>query len=133
MEMTSLKPYLIRSIYEWILDNSCTPYIAVSTLSDEVVVPWEFVEDDRIVLNLNASAVQGLALGDQVIEFNARFSGKPMRVTFPVNAVITIYAKENGQGMFFEENSATVEAAMEEQPSENRPPERKKPQLSIVK
>jgi stringent starvation protein B len=102
--MTSLKPYLVRAIYDWIVDNDCTPHLLVNAEAKEVIVPAQYVEDGRIVLNLRPQAVQGLSLGDTVIEFSARFGGTPMQVSVPLNAVLAVYARENGRGMVFEEN-----------------------------
>ena len=99
--MTSSRPYLIRALYQWILDNDTTPYILVDAEIDGVIVPEQFVQDGKVVLNINPSAVNALDLGDEMICFNARFSGQPMEVFIPVLAVLAIYAKENGQGMMF--------------------------------
>jgi len=80
--MTSLKPYLIRSIYEWIIDNNLTPHLLVDAEDTSAILPKEFIEDGKIVLNIRPEAIQGLSLGNQEIEFNARFSGKPMHIRF---------------------------------------------------
>jgi stringent starvation protein B len=125
--VTSLKPYLIRSIYEWIIDNDLTPHLLVSAEDSGAVVPVQFVEDGKIVLNIRPAAIQGLDLGNETIEFNARFSGKPMHLVVPVTSVLAIYAKENGKGMIFDQ---------EDGPDENAPPEKKppgKPNLRVVK
>ncbi|WP_150046193.1 MULTISPECIES: ClpXP protease specificity-enhancing factor [Methylomonas] len=126
--MTPLKPYLIRSIYEWINDNQLTPYLLVNAEFPGVNVPNEFVENGRIVLNIRPQAIQGLALGNDEIEFNARFSGKAMRINAPIQAVLAIYAKENGRGMVFDPDDHESDPPPE---PENEPP--KKPQLRIVK
>jgi stringent starvation protein B len=125
--MTSLKPYLIRSIYEWILDNELTPHLLVDAEYEGTVLPGNFVEDGRIVLNINPPAIQGLTLGNEDIEFNARFSGNPMHILVPMPAVMAIYAKENGKGMIFDR---------EEDSGDDEPPPEKKPtrpQLRVVK
>ncbi len=75
--MTPLKPYLIRSIYEWIIDNNLTPHLLVNAEESETVLPEKYIEDGRIVLNIRPEAIQGLTLGNEHIEFNARFSGDP--------------------------------------------------------
>jgi len=99
--MTSNKPYLIRAIYEWILDNGYSPYIVVDAENGQAQIPTEYVEDNRIVLNISPNAIRDLDLGNDAISFNARFSGNPFAVYFPVSAVLAVYASENGQGMLF--------------------------------
>ncbi len=101
--MTPSRPYLIRAIHEWIVANAFTPYILVDANFPEVVVPRQFVRDGKIVLNLSPMAVQGLTLGNERIEFRARFSGRAMDITVPTAGVLAIYANENGQGMVFNE------------------------------
>jgi stringent starvation protein B len=101
--MTSTKPYLIRAIYEWILDNGMTPHLVVDVGYPGVAVPQEFVEDGRLVLNLSPSAVRGLVIGNDRIDFNARFGGVARDVFFPVESVLGIFTRENGQGMVFPE------------------------------
>ena len=81
--MTSLKPYLIRSIYEWIIDNDLTPHLLVDAENSHAVLPQQFIEDGKIVLNIRPQAVQGLSLGNNEIQFSARFSGKPMNIVVP--------------------------------------------------
>ncbi|MGR9114981.1 MAG: ClpXP protease specificity-enhancing factor [Gammaproteobacteria bacterium] len=124
--MTSLKPYLIRSIYEWILDNELTPHLLVDAEVAEATLPLDFVEDGKIVLNVRPEAIQGLTMGNEEIEFNARFSGKPMHVVVPVKGVMAIYARENGKGMIFDQ---------EDNEGNEPPPEKtsSKPQLRVVK
>ena len=126
--MTSLKPYLIRSIYEWITDNDLTPYLLVDAENSDAILPQQFIEDGKIVLNIRPEAVQGLTLGNEEIQFNARFSGKPMHIVVPLVAVMAIYAKENGKGMIFDQED---EESNETPPPENKPPTR--PTLRIVK
>jgi len=99
--MTSSRPYLIRAIWQWISDNGLTPHLLVNTGREGVEVPAEFVQDGRIVLNVSASAVRDLDLGDDWISFSARFGGTPRSILVPVPAVLGIYARENGQGMAF--------------------------------
>jgi len=102
MSMTSHRPYLVRALYEWILDNNCTPYILVNAHESGVEVPQNFVKDGQIVLNISPVAVQGLLVANEGLEFHGRFGGIPMRVFVPIVAIMGIYAKENGQGMIFE-------------------------------
>lgn len=99
-ESTSTRPYLIRALYEWCTDNGLTPYVAVR-VDDSVQVPREYVKDGEIVLNISFDATSGLQLGNDFIEFKARFGGKPREILVPVGRVIAIYARENGQGMAF--------------------------------
>lgn len=124
--MTPLKPYLIRSIYEWLVDNDQTPYLLVNAEYPNVQLPTDFVEDGRIVLNIRPEAIQGLMLGNDEILFNARFGGKSTRIQFPCKAVLAIYAKENGRGMFFDPEEDGEE-------DETPPPAPNKPQLRVVK
>ncbi|MGI0117352.1 ClpXP protease specificity-enhancing factor [Zooshikella sp. RANM57] len=102
MSMSSSRPYIMRALYEWIVDNNCTPYVLVNTAQAGVVVPQEYIKDDQIVLNISPVAVRDLLMSNEQIEFNGRFGGSPMHVYVPTGAVMAIYAKENGQGMVFE-------------------------------
>ena len=103
MAMTSSRPYMIRALYEWIVDNNCTPYILVDAHASDVEVPQQHVnKDGQIVLNIAPSAVMDLNLENQAVRFNARFSGIPTDIYVPCRAVLGIYARENGQGMVFE-------------------------------
>ena len=95
------KPYLIRALYEWCVDSGHTPYLAV-TVDARTRVPMEFVKDGEIVLNVAGSAVHKLAMGNDTIEFSARFNGVSRDISIPVAAVAGIYARETGQGMAFE-------------------------------
>lgn len=102
MKMTSSRSYLLNAIYEWIVDNGCTPYLLVNAEAEGVDVPRQFVNDGQIVLNVAMTAVISLDLGKTAVSFNARFGGKPTDVHVPLAAVLGIYARENGQGMVFE-------------------------------
>lgn len=99
-ESTTTRPYLIRALHEWCTDNGFTPYLAVR-VDDSVQVPREYVKDGEIVLNVGIDATNALQLGNDYIEFTARFGGKPRDIMVPVGRVIAIYARENGQGMAF--------------------------------
>lgn len=101
--MTSSRPYLLRAFYEWIVDNSCTPYIVVNAEFDSVEVPEEYVENGRIVLNVSPGAVRSLLIANDHLEFNARFNGVPYDVYAPIRAITAVYAKENGRGMVFKD------------------------------
>ena len=126
--MTPLKPYLIRSIYEWIVDNQLTPHLLVDANNSNALFPLDFIEDGKIVLNIRPEAIQGLLLGNDNIEFNARFSGKPTHIVAPVPAILAIYAKENGKGMVFDPNEAD-----QDNPTPTPPPPPKRPTLRVVK
>ena len=105
MEMNSNQPYLLRALYDWIVDNSMTPYVLVNAEAEQVNVPSQYIDNGKIVLNISPAAVSSLELTNDYVMFNARFSGKPTDVSLPVSAVLAVYAKENGQGMVFNENS----------------------------
>jgi len=100
LESTSTRPYLIRALYDWCTDNGLTPYVAVQ-VDDSVQVPREYVKNGEIVLNISFDATSSLKLGNEFIEFKARFAGTAREIMVPVNRVIAIYARENGQGMAF--------------------------------
>lgn len=136
--MTPQKPYLIRAIYEWLVDNQTTPYLLVNTRHEGCQVPREYIRDNRIVLNVAPDAVHNLTLDNEWISFSARFAGKAMDLFIPVAAVQAMYAKENNEGMFFPDDhspepdqpdtdSAPAKPSVPPQPSQ------KKPSLKIVK
>ena len=102
---TSTRPYLIRALHTWCADNGFTPYIAVH-VSPQVQVPVEYVKNNEIVLNVGFEATSSLKLGNEMIEFRARFGGLPRDIVVPVDHVVAIYARENGQGMAFAAPSA---------------------------
>jgi len=104
-ESPSTRPYLVRALYEWCTDNALTPYVAVM-VDETVQVPREYVKDGEIVLNVSFDATSSLKLGNDFIEFKARFGGKPRDIMVPMNRVMAIYARENGQGMAFPVNRA---------------------------
>lgn len=104
---TSTRPYLIRALYEWCTDNGLTPYVAV-LVDDSVQVPREYVKDGEIVLNISFDATSSLQLGNDFISFSARFAGKAREIMVPVDRVIAIYARENGQGMAFPRPAPTT-------------------------
>lgn len=99
--MTSNKPYIVRAFYQWITDNQLTPYIVVDVSVYGVLVPLSYVNDGQIVLNLSISAVGTISLGENTIEFSARFGGKLEHIVVPYGAIGAIYAKENGAGTSF--------------------------------
>lgn len=109
MQEISTKPYLLRALYEWCTDNGYTPHIAVR-VDNQTRVPRQFVRDNEIVLNISFEATSQLQMGNEWIEFSARFSGKSHKIEVPVANILAIYARENGQGMAFPVESAGGEA-----------------------
>lgn len=99
--MNSNRPYLIRALFEWILDNQMTPHLLVDATHPGAVVPRKFVEEGRIVLNIAPTAVKGLVMSNDVVSFSARFGGVASDVALPPAAILGIYARENGHGMIF--------------------------------
>ncbi len=99
-DSTSTRPYLIRALYDWCTDNGLTPYVAVA-VDETVQVPREYVKNNEIVLNISFDATSSLKLGNDFIEFKARFAGSAREIMVPIGRVIAIYARENGQGMAF--------------------------------
>ena len=123
-KMTSNRPYMLRAMHEWIVDNGLTPHIVVDARQEQVQVPASCVRDGKIVLNISGTAIRGLRIGNEWVEFNARFGGSPFDVVVPVRAVLAIMARENGTGMSFPE------------PGDDGPPPRKPkgpPSLKLVK
>ena len=101
MPMNSNRPYLLRALSEWILDNACTPHVVVDAGGSQVSVPEEFVKDGQIILNIRPDAVRNLVVSNEAISFEARFAGVPRQIYVPMENIIAIYAQENGQGMVF--------------------------------
>lgn len=117
--MTPSRPYLMRALNEWILENDCTPYVLVDAGMPGVQVPEDYVDNGQIVLNISMSAVKYLLIDDDGLSFNARFGGVPIDLYVPMVAILAIYAKENGQGMVFGNEAGA--------PDPNKPPEPTKP------
>lgn len=135
--MTSSRPYLIRAIYDWVVDNAQTPYLLVDAADESVQVPREYVQDGRIVLNIAPTAVAGLDLGNEYVSFSARFGGTPREIFVPVQRVMAVYARENGQGMMFSDDDEpeppTTPDDSGEQAVSGRPGGAKRPSLKVVK
>ncbi|MEH6551397.1 MAG: ClpXP protease specificity-enhancing factor [Pseudomonadales bacterium] len=125
--MNSSRPYLLRALYEWILDNDCTPYVLVDANAEGALVPLQYVKDGEIVLNISPSAVASLDMDNSAVMFNARFGGVPTDVYVPIHAVRGIYARENGQGMMFEAEDMPPPIPPED------PVKPKRPALKVVK
>lgn len=126
--MTSSRPYLIRAIHEWILDNEMTPHLLVNMEGEGVDVPAQHGQNGKIVLNISPLAVEGLMLGNDAIGFRARFGGMATDVHVPVAAVLAIYARENGRGMVF-----TADDSPHEPDDDPGARAGRKPDLKIVK
>lgn len=107
--LSSSRPYLIRAIYDWLVDNKLTPYIIVDVRIKGVKVPNQFVNGDQIVLNVIPQAVRDLIISNHKITFNARFSGVPQEIIVPIQAVQAIYAFENGRGMLFDHDDELLD------------------------
>ncbi|MDM0056170.1 ClpXP protease specificity-enhancing factor [Variovorax fucosicus] len=120
LESSSTRPYLIRALYEWCTDNGFTPYVAVQ-VDESVQVPREYVKNGEIVLNISFDATSSLKLGNDFIEFKARFAGTAREISVPVGRVIAIYARENGQGMAFPAPAPAEGASPAAQPALSAP------------
>jgi stringent starvation protein B len=130
--MTSTRPYLIRAMHEWIIDNGMTPHLLVDTSDDQVMVPRQYEQDGKIVLNIGPTATQDLELGNEAVSFHARFDGEAMSVFIPCEKVLAIYTRENGQGMMFGDDSEMSPPPDPDNPSPDKPPH-KGPHLKVVK
>lgn len=136
--MTSSRPYIIRALYEWIVDNDCTPYLLVDATRQGVEVPSQYVKDGQIVLNISPGAVIELNIANEWISFNGRFGGTATDILVPVRAILGIYARENGQGMVFEAEDATPPEGPDEPPTGSDKPSpgdkpEARPALKIVR
>ncbi|CAG1000143.1 Stringent starvation protein B [Methylophilaceae bacterium] len=141
-ELTSTKPYLIRALHEWCVDNGLTPHLLVA-VDAQTRVPMAYVKDGQIVLNLNYAATKNLLIGNEAVTFSARFGGVSNDLYVPIEAVRGIFARENGQGMFFQPEQpetdgpdtgqSTGAEIVEEKGSKQEKPAGKKPFLKLVK
>lgn len=131
-DMSSSRPYLIRALYEWIVDNDMTPYIVVDAAAEGLVVPAQYIQDGQIVLNISPRAVDKLQLTNTHIAFSARFGGAALNVSVPPKAVLAIYARENGEGMMFREGGDDGGPPAPDTPSGAGPAPRK-PRLRVVR
>ena len=109
MPELSTKPYLIRAIYEWCADSSFTPYLNVK-VDQNTRVPQEYVKNGEIVLSMSQQATRNLTIGNELIQFSARFNGVSREITVPIYAVQSVFARENGRGVFFHAESAPEQA-----------------------
>lgn len=149
MVISSSRPYLIRAIYDWLKDNSLSPYVIINANFPGVEVPQQFIEDGQIVLNASPMAIRHLEIDNDFLQFDARFSGVTRHIVAPIPAVVAVYAVETGQGMMFNDDidnphgAAMVEPRELEAPhapdqgesTENAPtkPPKGKPNLTVVK
>lgn len=139
-QLPSTKPYLLRALWEWCCDNGFTPYIAVQ-VDERTRVPREFVRDGQIVLNIGPGATNKLQIGNELIEFQARFGGTARELSVPVEQVSAIYSRENGAGMAFEidgealplGDETAADAVADELPPEPPRPEGGRPRLQRIK
>ncbi len=120
--MSSNRPYLLRAIYDWITDNNLTPYVLVDAAREGVRVPPQVVKNGQVVLNLAMRAVANLDLGNEWISFQARFSGVSQSILIPVQAVLALYAQENGQGMMFPADEGGDTPPPSPEPPNDMPP-----------
>ncbi|WP_407312167.1 ClpXP protease specificity-enhancing factor [Pseudomonas sp. nanlin1] len=139
--MNSSRPYLVRALYEWIVDNDCTPHMLVNAEYRAVQIPQGFASDGQIVLNISPSAVRHLHMDNEAVSFEGRFGGVSHTLFVPIGAILGIYARENGQGMVFDLEAPSVEdEELEETPDDDGPPDggqpprpTGRPSLKVVK
>ena len=136
INLSPTRPYLARAIYEWICDNNLTPYLLVDATQPNTRVPEQFIQDDQIVLNIVPHAVHQLHMSNDAITFSARFGGVSRDIYVPLYAVLGIYARENGQGLFFDpneyENIQVQQDDLKSEPEQNEEQPKKKPSLRLL-
>lgn len=136
LNLTPTRPYLARAIYEWICDNNLTPYLLVDATQPYTDVPSQFIQDGQIVLNLAPHAVHMFSINNEAIVFSARFGGVSKDIYVPMNAVLGLYARENGQGLFFDpneyDNVPVEEESLESESTEETEVPKKKSSLRIL-
>ncbi len=128
--MISSKPYLFRGIYQWLLDCELTPYVMVDATFNDVQVPEDYIEDGQIILDMTPSAIIDLEMGNESVEFKARFSGVTRHIILPIPAILALYAYENGRGMVFTDED---EEDIPPSPDSGGSSSDSKPHLRIVK
>ena len=136
LNLSPTRPYLARAIYEWICDNNLTPYLLVDATQPNTRVPEQFIQDGQIVLNIVPHAVHQLHMSNDAITFSARFGGVSRDIYVPLYAVLGIYARENGQGLFFDpneyENVQIQQDDLKSEPEQNNEQPKKKPSLRLL-
>ena len=133
--ITPTRPYLVRAIYEWINDNLLTPYLLINAEEKGVFVPQQYIKDGQIVLNIAPHAVNQLTMDNDAVGFSARFGGVPQEVYVPMRAIMGLYARENGQGLFFDPSEYPTESTEEnttEEPVVEPAEPVKKPSLRLL-
>ena len=123
--MTPQRPYMLRAIYQWLVDNGETPYVLVDASVEGVSVPADVIKDDRVVLNISPSAVQGLELDLDIVAFSCRFSGREHDIYLPICSVCAIYSKDSGKGLEFETGEYSAEERL-------AGPKKARPKLELV-
>ncbi|RUO23509.1 ClpXP protease specificity-enhancing factor [Aliidiomarina iranensis] len=120
--MTPKRPYILRALYEWLVENDLTPHLVVDAEYPRVEVPQQFVQDGQIVLNVAPGAVQNMLMANEEVSFRTRFNGQDQRIILPMGALLAIYARENGAGTIFEPEDAYIAAADKDGGSEGLVP-----------
>jgi len=129
----SKRPYLIRALFEWVVDSGLTPHILVAAGDPAVIVPQQYVSDGKIVLNISAAAVRDLDIGDEFVRFNGRFAGTSFAVEVPVGQVLAIYAKETGEGMMFDPEETAADVEVDSGEKQDAQKNRSAPHLKVIK
>ena len=137
LSLNPTRPYLARAIYEWICDNNLTPHLLVDATQPNTMVPEQFIQDGQIVLNIAPHAVHQLQINNDTITFSARFGGVSRDIYVPLNALLGIYARENGQGLFFDPNEYADIQRVEDTATPNKSSDKteqpkKKPSLRLL-
>lgn len=136
LQLTPTRPYLTRALYEWICDNQLTPYLLVDATQNGTIVPVQYIQDGQIVLNIAPHATHALHMSNETITFSARFGGVSQNLYIPFSAVLGIYARENGQGMFFDpqeyEGIQNDQNALKSNDQEQQEQPKKKPGLRLL-
>lgn len=138
-QLPSTKPYLFRAIFDWAEDNNFTPQVLVNGLAEGVQVPRSHIIDGQIVLNVSSTAVEMHQMDNEAVSFSARFAGKPESIYLPMSSILAIFARENSQGIFFEEAGLPDPAPDDDKPKDSvskssaKPAEKPKSQSSHLK
>jgi stringent starvation protein B len=128
--MISKRPYLLQAYYDWIIDSGMTPHLVVNAEYDEVVIPRQYIQDGKIILNISPSAVKGFLMDFDHVSFNARFGGRPFQIYLPIAAINGIFARENGDGIVLA--GLDDEAGLSVATSTEKAKRKTKPTLSSV-
>lgn len=132
--MTASRPYLLRALHEWVLDNGMTPHVLIDATVDGVEVPERTVQNGKVVLNIAPQAVKDLEIGNDYLSFVARFSGVTSGIVIPIGAILAVYARESGQGMMFpQEDSAVAPADGPDVPAGKKAGKKGRGHLKVIK